>query len=327
MRLKSYRVASQILFLILSVMGFWIGMTGLVYPYFFCYACPGASAGCPLGILEHAFVHGKQEEWHHFVMFLLYLGGFLGIAWIGFGRGFCGWACPVGFVQDIFIGTKARLRRSAAFRYTFEYYDRVYEKLKDKTSDLPGKGGRFRLLHIKYIIFILIPITSYITGDLFYTNIDPIGGLTATIPTLLLYPGEYEPGSYFAIKMFLTLLFFILIVALGRAWCRFLCPLGAAMSPFNKISFLKLRLDRDKCTHCNACVKACDMAIDVPENGERNYECILCGKCVDSCKFGALRLEILGKKIVGSTDRRDKEEIVAAHQDTGVEEETSYLDG
>ncbi len=305
MRLNSYRRASQVLFLFLSILGFWIAITGLIYPYFFCYACPGASAGCPLGILEHGFAHGGNGEWHHFFMYLLYLTGFVGTAWLVFGRGFCGWACPVGFLQDIFIGVKARLRRSAALRYTFEYYDAIYETIKEKTAGFSERESGFRPVHIKYVILLSIPITSYIFTNLFYTNIDPIGGLTATIPTLLLYWGEFEPGKYFFIKMLLTVLFFLTIIALGRAWCRFLCPLGAAMSPFNKISFLRLRFNAENCVHCNACVKKCDMKIDVPDEGERNYECILCGKCVDACKFRALGIEFLGKQVAGTVVRNE----------------------
>ena len=101
MRLKSLRLLSQVIFLFLSIIGI-AGFTvsGLIYPYFFCNASPGATCVCPLWALEHASILLNLDFKLALAMFL-YLFGFLGVIGVIFGRTFCGWACPIGFLQDI----------------------------------------------------------------------------------------------------------------------------------------------------------------------------------------------------------------------------------
>ena len=76
--------------------------------------------------------------------------------------------------------------------------------------------------------------------------------------------------------------FFVLIFIVERGWCRYFCPVGALLAPFNKVSFLHVSVDKKECTHCNICSEVCPMGIDVPSMN-RDPECILCGKCVNAC--------------------------------------------
>ena len=59
-------------------------------------------------------------------------------------------------------------------------------------------------------------------------------------------------------------LIFLIILFLNRIrprfWCRVLCPLGALMGIFSRVSPLKLKKYPDKCTNCNLCVKHCQGA-------------------------------------------------------------------
>jgi len=281
MRIKSYKTTSQVIFFFVTILGFFGFMTGLVYPWFFCYASPGACAGCPLGILEHASIDYAQGIGRG-IIFTVYLFGFLGLLYTVFGRGFCGWACPVGFLQDLLDGVRGKLSSVGAVAALFQKSAEFSEQW-DETKP-------FKLKYMKYLVLILIPITSYLTESMLYTDIDPVGAITATIPTLILHPGEYEPGTYFTIKITLTILFFVIVFLLGRAWCRFLCPLGAMMAPFNRFSALQLQFNESNCVRCQQCVKKCIMKIDVPNAPEGEMECIRCGACVDACRFDALKL-------------------------------------
>jgi len=80
-----------------------------------------------------------------------------------------------------------------------------------------------------------------------------------------------------------------------RGWCRYFCPVGAILAPFNKISMLyvspveKNIFDKE-CIHCNACVNSCPMGIDVI-NMNRDPECILCGKCINVCPKNLIKFE------------------------------------
>jgi len=123
-----------------------------------------------------------------------------------------------------------------------------------------------------------------------YTNICPIGGLTATLPILLFHYSSYTPTQFFLPKMILLALTIILIVNVKRGWCRYLCPVGAMLAPFNKISALQLTFNEEKCLKCMNCARVCPMKINLPYD-IKSMECIRCGMCVDECPTKALKLE------------------------------------
>ena len=101
-RILHLRIASQTFFLFTAILGiFGIGMTGFIYPYFFCPASPGACAGCPIWVIEHGTIEILSGSSHGAMMLLYLLGLFLVIGAL-VGRSFCGWACPVGSLQDMY---------------------------------------------------------------------------------------------------------------------------------------------------------------------------------------------------------------------------------
>jgi len=123
-----------------------------------------------------------------------------------------------------------------------------------------------------------------------FTDICPVGILTGTFPILFLNPGKYEPNPFFWPAMIFFVLFFVLIFLVERGWCRYFCPVGAILAPFNKISYLTVSVDEKVCVHCNACSDVCPMGINVPEMN-RDPECILCGKCINVCPKNAIKYE------------------------------------
>lgn len=283
MRIKSLRLTSQVIFFFITILGLVIGMTGLIYPYFFCPASPAACATCPLWILEHVAVDLRIGA--DTLKFAVYSFSFLGVAFVVFGRAFCGWACPIGFLQEIL--TKAK---------NFPVISNI-RSIFYKLKPLTDKIGEFGIKpkHYKYIILILIPISSFITEKLFFTEYDPIGGITATIPRLILEPGDWSYRSNFWMKFVFVIIFFIFVLAISRAWCRFLCPIGAIAGLFNKVSFLKVEFN-DNCNECGLCKKKCPMKIDIPYE-ERSAECVLCGKCIDECHSDAINYSFFGKEL------------------------------
>ena len=182
------------------------------------------------------------------------------------GRAVCGWACPFGLLQRV-TGKVAR-------------------KLKKKYP-IVEKVGQLRiepyLRYMKYIIFIgLVIITPILIGFMF-TDVCPIGYTVGTIPISILNPGGFSPNEFFFLAMVIFVLFIILIFIIERGWCRYFCPIGAMLAPFNKISMYRVEVNKEQCIHCNICSdKACPMGIDVP-NMNRDPECILCGKCIEAC--------------------------------------------
>lgn|GEM_PF-461228 len=269
MKIQTLRRTSQIAFLAVTLTGIIVGTTGIVYPYFFCYSCPWDVGNCPLGLMEHGFIDIQITFWVGMSL-LLYLFGFLALVGTIFGRGFCGWACPIGTLQDV----TRKLKIS----------DKVRSKLRHHVDP--------RYKYTKYLILLAIPVTAYLSRDLFYTNLCPVGGVTGTLPTLLFYSGEWTLGSSFPVKLTSIILFSILIILVTRGWCKYLCPIGAFLAPWNKISAVGVRRDEASCKNCNLCEMKCPM--DVKEIGSKpDIECVLCGRCVDSCKFGSLKMKIV----------------------------------
>jgi len=241
--------------------------TGFCYPFLYCNACPAATSGCPLRSLEQSVDRGSST-WKLFVYPLLILG-FFGVTT---GRAVCGWACPIGLIQR---GT-GRIARK------FKKYS-IIKKLGQH------KIERY-LRYAKYVLLIgLVFVTSYLIGFIF-TNICPVGFLTGTIPILILNPGKYVPNYFFPVALIIFILFLVLIFLIERGWCRYFCPVGALLAPFNKISFLHISVNKEKCTQCDICSYACPMGIDVP-NMHRDPECILCGKCVTACPQKRIKFE------------------------------------
>ncbi len=119
----------------------------------------------------------------------------------------------------------------------------------------------------------------------FCKYICPAGTLEGAV-LLLLHPNNSElrtmTGGLFLWKIAVLLLVLAACVFLFRAFCRFLCPLGAIYSLFSRIALLGVRVDETRCTDCSACVRACPM--DIRSVG--NSECVQCGSCIDLCPAG-----------------------------------------
>lgn len=115
---------------------------------------------------------------------------------------------------------------------------------------------------------------------------------------------DVEPwgGQQTGISILLTIVLYgpVLLFVFGRkAWCRYLCPIGALLKVFSKVKIGGVRLVNDDCIGCGICNRACDMQVDVM--GDLNLkgevsgsECIVCLKCTDSCPTDSIALSLRG---------------------------------
>ena len=229
-----------------------------------CYSCPGALGACPLGSLQ-AVLSSRDYR------FAAYVLGFLMIVGAFFGRFVCGWLCPFGLIQDLL-------------------YKVPFVK---KLRALPG--DRF-LRWLKYVLLvgfvILLPLFAVDAVGLgspwFCKWICPSGTLLGGWPLALINEGlRAALGFLFAWKSALLILIILLSILVYRPFCRYLCPLGAIYGLFNPIALYRFRVDREKCTSCGACRKACKLDIPVWEK-PNSMECIRCGACLDVCPEQAL---------------------------------------
>lgn len=220
-----------------------------------CYSCPGAAASCPIGSLQSALVSARYK-------FPYYILGMLLLFGVVFGRFVCGFLCPFGFLQEL-----------------------IYK--------IPGKKipkGKWSeiLSYLKYVILfifvIVIPLAAAVPG--FCKYICPAGTSEAGIPlTILNKELRNLAGGLFSWKVFLLLAIVVSAVFIFRSFCRFLCPLGAFYSFFNKAAFVRIRTNEQRCSKCGKCVRMCRM--DVKKVGDR--ECVQCGECIRLCPEDALQ--------------------------------------
>jgi len=223
-----------------------IGMTHLIFPGLHCYACPLAVTVCPIGLMQNLIVFGTIPYF--------WIGAIVAYGLIA-GRGFCGWFCPFGTLNDLL-----------AFR-------------RVKTQDA--------LSYSKYVVLIGTLIAAWYFADTMFCKLCPAASLEASIPYLLL--GVAKANRPFLIHMATLGATLIGMVLISRFWCRYLCPMGALLSLFNRVSFFHLHLSTERCTRCRACEPSCPMGI-APHIEHDNHNCIKCGDCVDACKLDALSL-------------------------------------
>ncbi|MDO4842500.1 MAG: 4Fe-4S binding protein, partial [Phoenicibacter congonensis] len=112
-------------------------------------------------------------------------------------------------------------------------------------------------------------------------------------------------GGVFFWKLFLLLAILVSAVLIPRSFCRYLCPLGALYSLFNRFSLYRMELDRAKCVGCKKCEHACPMAVEVTKD-INSGECIRCGRCRAACPADAISC--------GFLHPRNKDEIATAEK-------------
>ena len=206
-----------------------------------------------------------------------------------FGRIYCSVICPLGIFQDVL----ARFhRKKNKYSYSAELKWLRYPMLiVFIIAGLSGVGSLFQLL---------APYSAY--GRIATMILQPIWKLGNNL--LAMVAEHYESYAFYSVDTWMRSLpvFFIAVVTVvvlfilawrgGRTYCNTICPVGTILSFFARFSWLKIRFDEDKCKNCSLCSKNCKAAcIDFKTHTVDYSRCVVCGNCIDSCKFGALRYD------------------------------------
>lgn len=91
----------------------------------------------------------------------------------------------------------------------------------------------------------------------------------------------------------IAIITFIIIAVMawrnGRTYCNTICPVGTVLGFISRFSWMKVRIDTDKCRNCGSCARYCKAAcIDVGNHAIDPTRCVACGNCIGKCSFGAI---------------------------------------
>ncbi len=179
------------------------------------------------------------------------------------GRAFCGWFCWFGGYQEL----------------------------------VAWSVGKFQI-KIPHGLLMYLGILPFVSAGLkIYTSwlANWMRGFPAVFTFNL---ADMEPwgGQQTGVTIVLTLVLLgpaFLFIFGERAWCRYLCPIGALLKIFSLPRLGKVRLMSDGCNGCGKCTRSCPMKIDVAgelqKYGEvRSQNCIVCFECTDDCPTQAI---------------------------------------
>ena len=233
---------------------------GVCVPGLNCYSCPGAIGACPLGSLQSSMSDLKYK-------LPLYIVGTLIVFGILLGRAICAFLCPFGLIQELLYNIPSpKVKKSRWTR---------------------------RLSLLKYVVLFVfvfaMPVYYLIkTGvaiPAFCKYICPAGTLEGGVPLVAVNKNLQDIiGALFNWKIIVLTVIILASVFIYRSFCRFLCPLGAIYSFFNRRALIGVDVDKSKCTDCGACARFCKT--DVRHINDR--ECIRCGECRKVCAHNAI---------------------------------------
>jgi len=182
------------------------------------------------------------------VMFILW--GFVAMTMLLWGRGiFCGWLCPFGALQEL-INETAR-------------------KFKIKQYELPFAVHE-RLWAIKYLILLAlfaISLESIAEAER-YAEVEPF-------KTVIMLKFQREWGYVFYAALLLSLSIFT-----NKVYCRYICPLGAALTIPSKFRLFDWLKRRKECgSQCQTCAVECEIQAIHPTGEINTNECHWCLDC------------------------------------------------
>ncbi|MGE5790241.1 MAG: 4Fe-4S binding protein [Syntrophaceae bacterium] len=230
----------------------------------FCYFKAGTvELSCPTGTLQNIASSGT----------LILVGASSALALliltVLFGRVFCGWVCPFGFVLDL--------------------VDKITPKRLGWPDFLKSRMAKYGILGGAVG-------GSAVLGYQAFCTVCPIGTLCRSYGVQsVMQSAELAIVPALAATELVE----------RRSWCRYLCPVGATLGIASLLRLLKIVIGARKCKKfsCIQCAEVCPVGIiDAGELREGvspkipMTECIMCLRCVDRCPYSAAKVRFRWQK-------------------------------
>ena len=187
-----------------------------------------------------------------------------------FGRMWCAYLCPVGGFPEL-------VSRTMSDRWKIEY------------RALPQVPIRYGYFSVYLVLMPMLGISActlcnFITVPRIF---EALSGEIKGVLFIISAVGLVNLGLLFLLGFF---------AVKGRAYCQFLCPIGALDGLVNRLGSMfrftrHIRVERNRCTGCSECARKC-MTGAIRMRGRiavvDQLSCMSCHECVDVCDWGAI---------------------------------------
>ena len=182
---------------------------------------------------------------------------FIGLAIVG-NKLICGWACPFGSLQELI------------------YSIPILKKIKQRKIPFLVTNTIRAGLFAAMVLF-LFGIVGGRKGTVIYHHVNPFN----------LFIFDFESISI-GLTVILGLLGSLIVY---RPFCQLVCPFGFISWIAERVSIFRVRIDKDRCTECGVCIKACPVeAAKGRVYGKRwAADCFSCARCLNVCPVDAIQ--------------------------------------
>ncbi len=185
----------------------------------------------------------------------------------------CGWACPLGALQELIYSLPV-LRRIKSKKISFLW------------------SNTFRSVLFLVMLILLFGLAGNRKGTVIYHYINVFDLFDLDFGTL---------SISLTIGIILCASFFVY-----RPFCQFICPFGLISWVVERVSFYRVRIDTDRCTKCGICINICPLeaAKGMVAGKKFHADCFSCARCLNVCPVDAIKYAKPGKNS-GSEARAD----------------------
>ena len=179
----------------------------------------------------------------------------------------CGWACPFGALQELI--------------YSIPVLKRIKQRKLPFVLTNTIRAGLFAAM-----LLFLFGIIGGRKGTVIYHYLNPFN----------LFNLDFETVSILLTVILALLGSFVIY----RPFCQFICPFGFISWIAERFSIIRVRIDKDKCTECGTCIKACPLeAAEGLVYGKRlRADCFSCARCLNVCPVDAIQYKPVFEKTI-----------------------------
>lgn len=266
--IQKYRFLIQSAFALLCI---WIGVEFYLFSKYletggaasFVSRPPGVDGFLPISSFMSFYLFITTGEIHQAHPAGLFIFMAILLVSLVFGKAFCSWLCPVGFISEL-VG---------------DFGEKMYKKIFKRRIHLP-KWIDYPLRSLKYLLlgFLLYSVFFLMSTLALQAFLDSPYNIVADLKMYYFFADISQTA------LIILAALFVLSIFIRNFWCRFLCPYGALLGLFSFLSPHKIKRDPVSCIDCGLCAKACPSYIKVDKvKTVVSDECNTCLSCVDAC--------------------------------------------